>query len=126
MFLATHSVLSRAAALRCFATRGPDHATVSRFKREARMASRLGHPNAIQIFDYGETSDGRLYYAMEYVDGLNLAQLLTLDGPLPVGRSAYLLKQISGALEAHALGLVHRDLKPSTSWSGEKADWATS
>jgi tRNA A-37 threonylcarbamoyl transferase component Bud32 len=121
VFLATHTILSRPAALKILRDPRPNHATIARFKREARMASRLGHPNSIQIFDYGETADGRLYYAMEYVDGLNLAQLLTLEGPLPVGRSLYLLKQISGALEeAHALGLLHRDLKPSNIMVGRK------
>jgi serine/threonine-protein kinase len=121
VFLATHSILSRPAALKILREPRPNEATIARFKREARMASRLGHPNSIQIFDYGETADGRLYYAMEYVDGLNLAQLLTLEGPLPVGRSLYLLKQISGALEeAHGLGMLHRDLKPSNIMVGRK------
>jgi serine/threonine-protein kinase len=121
VFLATHSILSRPAALKILRELRPSEATVARFKREARMASRLGHPNSIQIFDYGESSDGRLYYAMEYVDGLNLAQLLTLEGPLSFGRSLYLLKQISGALEeAHAVGLLHRDLKPSNIMVGRK------
>jgi serine/threonine-protein kinase len=121
VFLATHRILSRPAALKILREARPDEATISRFKREARMASRLGHPNSIQIFDYGETPDGRLYYAMEYVEGLNLAQLLTLEGTLSVGRSVYLLRQISGALEeAHALGLLHRDLKPSNIMIGRK------
>ncbi|HEX7897137.1 MAG TPA: serine/threonine-protein kinase [Planctomycetota bacterium] len=114
VYLARHSVLHRRAALKVLRASRPDAAAVARFKREARLAGRLGHPNAVQIFDYGETPDGRLYYAMEYVDGLNLAQLLSVEGPLPLARSLYLLRQISGALEeAHGLGLLHRDLKPS-------------
>lgn len=121
VFLATHTILGRPAALKILRDARPSGTTVARFKREARMASRLGHPNAIQIFDYGETPDGRLYYAMEYVEGLNLAQLLTLEGPLSVGRSVYLLRQIAGALEeAHALGVLHRDLKPSNIMVGRK------
>ena len=121
VFLANHTILGRPAALKILRESSPKTATIGRFKREARMASRLGHPNSIQIFDYGETSDGRLYYAMEYVEGLNLAQLLTLEGPLPVARALYLLRQISGALEeAHALGLLHRDLKPSNIMVGRK------
>lgn len=121
VFLANHSILSRPAALKILRDRRPNATTIARFKREARMASRLGHPNSIQIFDYGETADGRLYYAMEYVEGLNLAQLLTLEGPFSVARALYLLKQISGALEeAHALGLLHRDLKPSNVMVGMK------
>ena len=121
VYLATHTILGRPAALKILRDTHPNGATVARFKREARMASRLGHPNSIQIFDYGETPDGRLYYAMEYVEGLNLAQMLTLEGPLSVGRAVYLLRQIAGALEeAHALGLLHRDLKPSNIMVGRK------
>lgn len=121
VFLATHTILNRTAALKILRDPRPSEATVARFKREARMASRLAHPNSIQIFDYGETSDGRLYYAMEYVEGLNLAQMVTLEGPLSVGRALYLLKQVSGALEeAHALGLLHRDLKPSNIMVGRR------
>jgi serine/threonine-protein kinase len=121
VFLATHTVLRRPAALKILRDPRPNGTTVARFKREARMAGRLGHPNALQIFDYGETSDGRLYYAMEYVEGMNLAQLLTLEGPLPLARTLYLLRQISGAMEeAHALGMLHRDLKPSNIMVGRK------
>jgi serine/threonine-protein kinase len=121
VFLATHTILGRPAALKILRDDRPSGTTVARFKREARMASRLGHPNSIQIFDYGETPDGRLYYAMEYVEGLNLAQLITVEGALPVGRAVYLLRQIAGALEeAHALGLLHRDLKPSNIMVGRK------
>lgn len=114
VFLARHATLKRAAAVKILSEPNPDAATIARFEREARLASQLGHPNTIQVFDYGETPDGRLYYAMEYVKGLTLAQFLTLERPLPVGRIVYLLGQIAGSLEeAHQLGLLHRDLKPS-------------
>jgi serine/threonine-protein kinase len=106
--------LKRPAALKILNDLDPSLETVERFEREARLASRLGHPNTVQVFDYGEAPDGRLYLAMEYVNGLNLAQLSTLGHPLPVNRIVYLLKQIAGSLdEAHQLGLIHRDLKPS-------------
>jgi len=121
VFLARHAYLKRPAAVKILSETNPDAATVERFGREARLASRLGHPNTIQVFDYGETPDGRLFFAMEYVKGLNLAQLLTLGGPLPVARVIYLLKQIAGSLEeAHQLGLLHRDLKPSNIMVGSK------
>jgi serine/threonine-protein kinase len=114
VFLARHEVLKRPAAVKILNTPNPDAATVANFEREARLASSLGHPNTIQIFDYGETPQGKLYYAMEYVKGVNLAQLLAIEGPLPAARALYLLRQVAGALEeAHTLGLVHRDLKPS-------------
>ncbi|HZE97446.1 MAG TPA: serine/threonine-protein kinase [Planctomycetota bacterium] len=114
VFLARHDILKRPAAVKILSNPNPDGAAVARFEREARLACRLGHPNTIMIFDYGETPDGRLYYAMEYVKGLTLAQLMAMEGSLAVGRVLHLLRQIAGALEeAHALGLVHRDLKPS-------------
>lgn len=114
VFLARHEILKRPAAVKILSNPDPDAGTVARFEREARLACRLGHPNTIQIFDYGETPEGRLYYAMEYVKGVNLAQLMAMESALPVARVVYLLRQIAGALEeAHTLGLVHRDLKPS-------------
>jgi serine/threonine-protein kinase len=114
VFLARHAYLKRPAALKILNQPDPDAAAVERFEREARLASTLAHPNTIQVFDFGETPDGRLYYAMEYVRGLTLAQFLALEGPPPVGRAVHLLRQIAGSLgEAHQVDLLHRDLKPS-------------
>ena len=121
VFLARHDVLKRPAAVKILSNPRPEGATVTRFEREARLACRLSHPNTIQIFDYGETPDGRLYYAMEYLKGLNLSQLLSLDRKLPVARAVFLLQQVAGSLEeAHSLGMVHRDLKPSNIMVCEK------
>jgi tRNA A-37 threonylcarbamoyl transferase component Bud32 len=114
IFLANHAYLKRPAALKILNELDPSPEAVERFEREARLASRLGHPNTVQVFDYGEAPDGRLYLAMEYVQGLNLGQLAVLENPLPVARVVFLLKQIAGSIdEAHQLGLIHRDLKPS-------------
>jgi tRNA A-37 threonylcarbamoyl transferase component Bud32 len=114
VFLARHEVLKRPAAVKILSNPDPDAAAVARFEREARLACRLGHPNTIQIFDYGETPEGKLYYAMEYVKGVTLAQLMAMESSLPIARVVHLLRQVAGAVEeAHALGLVHRDLKPS-------------
>jgi hypothetical protein len=114
VFYAQHAYLRRPAALKILSHANPDAASVDRFEREARLASRLAHPNTIQVFDFGETPDGRLYYAMEYIEGLTLAQLLTVGGLPPVGRAVHLLRQVAGSLgEAHQIGLLHRDLKPS-------------
>ncbi|GMV41019.1 MAG: hypothetical protein AMXMBFR64_27350 [Myxococcales bacterium] len=84
-----------------------------RFNREARASARVSHPNAITIFDFGQTEDGLLYIAMELVDGQDLAQVLHECGPLGAERIVHIMKQVCGALdEAHTKGIIHRDLKP--------------
>jgi serine/threonine-protein kinase len=89
-----------------------DPEVVQRFEREAAAISKLHHPHTVQVFDFGN-AQGALYLIMEYVRGLDLARLITRDGPIPWPRCAPLLAQIAGALqEAHELGIVHRDLKP--------------
>jgi serine/threonine protein kinase len=86
---------------------------VARFEREVRLASQLSHPNTVEIFDYGRMRDGRLYFAMEYLDGITLAQMVAQSGPAPVARAVHILRQLcAGLAEAHAKGLVHRDIKP--------------
>ena len=87
---------------------------VGRFKREAKSAALLNHPNSIQIIDSGEDSDGTLYIAMELLTGRDLAQVIHNDFPLPLLRVARIMTQVMSALdEAHAQGVIHRDLKPS-------------
>ena len=89
-----------------------DPDVIGRFEREAAAVSRLHHPNAVQVFDFG-AAQGALYLIMEYVRGQDLGTIVERDGPLPFARAAPLLTQILGALtEAHELGIVHRDLKP--------------
>ena len=89
-----------------------DPEIVQRFEREAAAVSKLHHPHTVQVFDFGNAG-GALYLIMEYVRGLDLARLISRDGPIPWPRCAPLLAQIAGALqEAHELGIVHRDLKP--------------
>lgn len=85
----------------------------ARFEREARLASRVRHPNAVTMLDFGADGD-RLYLAMEYVDGPSLRRVLKDDGPMPWQQVVALADRICAALgAAHALGLVHRDLKPA-------------
>jgi serine/threonine-protein kinase len=92
-----------------------------RFHREARAASRLNHPNCIQIIDFGEMDDGRLYIAMEHVSGKDLAQVLHDAYPLPPGRIIHVMRQVCLALdEAHANGVLHRDLKPENIMVGNR------
>jgi eukaryotic-like serine/threonine-protein kinase len=91
-----------------------DERLVARFKREAKSASLLNHPNSIQIIDSGEDSDGTLYIAMELLTGRDLAQVIRDDFPLPLLRIGRIMSQVFNALdEAHAQGVIHRDLKPS-------------
>ena len=91
-----------------------DDRLVARFKREAKSASLLNHPNSIQIIDSGEDGDGTLYIAMELLTGRDLAHVIRDDFPLPLLRVARVMTQVLNALdEAHAQGVIHRDLKPS-------------
>lgn len=90
-----------------------DPLTARRFHTEARAASRLRHPNAIAILDFGQTETGSLYLVMEMLRGRTLARLCEEDKRLEVRRAVDLLSQALGALdEAHAAGIIHRDFKP--------------
>ena len=90
-----------------------DPAFAARFHREAKAASRLNHPNSIQILDFGAEPDGLLYIAMEYLDGRSLHTVLREEWPLAPARIADILMQTLAALAvAHDMGVVHRDLKP--------------
>ncbi len=90
-----------------------DDKVVKRFKIEALAASRLTHPNTIRIYDFGQTQDGDLYIAMEFLEGQSLERALRRGGPMSARRVLHILKQIAASLaEAHSKGIVHRDLKP--------------
>ncbi len=90
-----------------------DGRTVARFRREAQAASRLSHPNSINVLDFGETDSGEHYIAMELVDGKDLHQILSTEWPLPEARVIRIVSQVLSALsEAHSAGIIHRDLKP--------------
>jgi eukaryotic-like serine/threonine-protein kinase len=91
-----------------------DDAMLRRFEREVQLTSSLSHPNTIAVYDFERTRDGVFYYAMEYIDGVTLEQMVERTGALPPGRVIYVLKQVAGALaEAHSIGLIHRDIKPA-------------
>jgi serine/threonine-protein kinase len=90
-----------------------DAAAVQRFHREARTISRLRHPNTVTVFDFGQTPQGDLFLVMEHLEGETLGDVLRRDGRLSAGRAVHILRQACAALEeAHAMGVVHRDLKP--------------
>jgi eukaryotic-like serine/threonine-protein kinase len=86
---------------------------VIRFEREVRRTAMLTHPNTVTVFDYGRTTDGVFYYAMELLEGATLDEIVEVDGPQPEERVIHLLEQAAASLaEAHDSGLIHRDVKP--------------
>ena len=90
-----------------------DHQAQRRFHREAEAISQLKHPNTVTIFDFGETKDGLLFIAMEYVEGRSLEETIRCDGPLDSMRAVRVARQVALSLsEAHAKGIIHRDIKP--------------
>jgi len=113
VYRASHVMLRRPTAIK-FLLRAKNPIAVARFEREVRLTCRLTHPNTIAIYDYGRTDDNVFFYAMELLNGASLAEVVTSTGKLEAGRAVRLLTQLCGSLtEAHALGLIHRDVKPS-------------
>jgi serine/threonine protein kinase len=87
---------------------------LQRFRLEAQAASQIRHPNIADVTDCGSTPDGRFFFVMEYIDGIDIAQLLSREGALPIERALLIAVQVCRALEAaHKAGIIHRDLKPS-------------
>ena len=114
VYRARHALLRRDTAVKLLLPDRADPASIARFEREVRLTCQLTHPNTIQVYDYGHTPDGIFYYAMEFLRGLNLHELVTRFGPQPESRAVHILIQICDSLaEAHALGLIHRDIKPA-------------
>ncbi len=114
VYLARHVRLPQQAAIKVLRPAMlRDPAAVARFKREAANASRIEHERIARVFDFGESSDGTVYLAMEFVPGRTLKRIITADGALTPERASTITRQISEALDAaHRLGIVHRDLKP--------------
>jgi serine/threonine-protein kinase len=114
VYLGQHVKMHRPSAIKVLTKELAHNAeAVARFNREAANAARINHPNVCAIYDFGETSDGLIYLAMEYIEGETLAALLRRDGRLPAQRAANIVAQAADALQAaHDLGIVHRDLKP--------------
>jgi serine/threonine-protein kinase len=118
---ATHRLLARPAAIKLIrpalagsASIGVSEEARRRFEREANAIASLRSPHTVDLFDFGVSSDGAFYYAMELLDGLDADSLIRRFGPVPAERAVYLLRQVCHSLiEAESRGLVHRDIKPS-------------
>lgn len=122
VYLAEHRLLKRLCAVKLVRQdRANSRHLIECFEQEVKATAQLTHWNTVQVYDYGRTQSGRFYYAMEYLRGLNLLQLVDRHGPLPPARGVFILKQICGALnEAAKHGLVHRDIKPSNIFLAER------
>lgn len=117
---ARHRLLKRPAAVKlirpeAFASGAVSAAALrQRFEQEAHAISLLRSPHTVEIYDFGVTEDGGLYFAMELLEGLDLGELVNRFGPQPAGRVIHILMQACESLEeAHAKGMVHRDIKPT-------------
>jgi serine/threonine-protein kinase len=121
VYKATHRMLARPAAIKLIrpeALGGQDaeaaQLAVKRFYREAESAANLRSPHTVEIYDFGVTEDGTLYFVMELLEGMDLESLVRKHGPLPASRVIHILGQVCDSLEeAHRAGLVHRDIKPA-------------
>jgi serine/threonine-protein kinase len=112
---ARHRLLIRPAAIKLIRPQvsGDPELLLRRFEREARATAALKSPHTVQLYDFGATDDGRLYYVMELLDGLDLDTLVRQYGALPPERVVHILRQVCASLQdAHTNGLVHRDIKP--------------
>jgi serine/threonine-protein kinase len=114
VYLAEHVKMGRKSALKVMNPgMNTDPDAIARFNREASNASRLSHPNICGIYDFGETPEGLIYLAMEFIEGKALTDLIEKDGSLVPARAASIVHQTGDALQvAHDAGIVHRDLKP--------------
>jgi serine/threonine-protein kinase len=120
VWLARHRLLARTAAIKLIRPEmlggggAAAEAAIGRFEREAQATAALTSPHTVRLFDFGLSADGTFYYAMECLEGRDLDSLVRQFGPLPAGRAVHLVRQICRSLaEAHAMGLIHRDVKPA-------------
>jgi hypothetical protein len=126
VYLVEHVKMGRKSALKVMHPgMVKDIDAISRFNREAANASRIAHPNVAAVYDFGETPDGIIYLAMEFVDGPPLKTVIEQAGALAPKRAADIVRQTADALAvAHDMGIVHRDLKPDNIMVAKTRDGA--
>ena len=113
VYRGTHVLMDKTVAIKVLRpSLAADEKIVARFSREARAASRISHPNALSVTDFGEDENGVVFLVMEYLNGKTLKQVIRENGPLPLARVVDIMRQVGDALSvAHSQGVVHRDLK---------------
>src|SRR5215210_5465895 len=128
VYRATHVLMEKQVAIKVLhPSLAADEKIVARFTREAKAASRISHPHAISVTDFGESENGVVYLVMEYLRGRTLKDVVRSGGPMTLARAVEIVRQVSGALEAaHHEGVVHRDLKSDNIMLEEATggDWA--
>jgi len=113
VYRGTHVLMDKTVAVKVLRpSLAADEKIVARFSREARAASKISHPHALSVTDFGESENGVVFLVMEYLDGKTLKEIIRETGPMPLPRVVEILRQVGGALDAaHGEGVVHRDLK---------------
>jgi eukaryotic-like serine/threonine-protein kinase len=124
VYRARHLLIDRAVAVKVLNPRFvEDDAAQTRFRREAKAAGRLQHPNAVTVTDFGQTSDGYVYIVMELLLGRNLRDVLAKEAPLDPARAVSIMLQVAAAVSAaHQAGVIHRDLKPANIFIVQNAE----
>lgn len=114
VYLGEHTIIGKKVAVKLIHPQySEDTEVVDRFLQEARSASRIGHANVVDIADYGQMEDGRVFLVMEYLEGIELGDVLFREKRLPWQRACHIAIQVCNALQAaHEKNIIHRDLKP--------------